>query len=97
MAWIFCDENMYSLNDGFLQMGLNSLDYPDVPAAYHGGANCFSFADGHAEAHLWEWKGTYYAGLMNCPYQYGVRGTHWQSSGSDVDFSWLKARTSSPQ
>ena len=47
---------MYSLNDGYLQMGLNSFDYPDVPAAYHGGINCFTFADGHVEAHKWRWK-----------------------------------------
>jgi hypothetical protein len=95
MAWIFCDENIYSLNDGYLQMGLNSIDYPEVPAAYHGGANCFNFADGHAEAHLWEWKGTFFSGLMNCPYVYGVSGTHWPSGGTDKDWLWLKARTSS--
>jgi prepilin-type N-terminal cleavage/methylation domain-containing protein len=98
LAWIFCDENMYSLNDGFLQMGLNSMDYPDVPAAYHGGnGNCFTFADAHAEAHKWEWAGTYFAGIKSCPYANGVRGAHWESSGQDVDWVWLRARTSAPQ
>src|SRR5262249_34122958 len=33
-AWVFCDESMYSLNDGFLQCSLDKPDYPDVPAAY---------------------------------------------------------------
>jgi type II secretory pathway pseudopilin PulG len=96
MAWIFCDENMYSLNDGYLQMGLNSLDYPDVPASYHGGnGNCFTFADGHAESHKWTWNGTGFAGLKSCPYAYDVRGTHWESSaGLDVDWYWLRDRTS---
>jgi prepilin-type N-terminal cleavage/methylation domain-containing protein len=94
MGWVFCDESMYSLNDGFLQMGLNSFDYPDVPAAYHGGANCFSFVDGHAEAHKWIWGGTYFAGLRNCPYAKNVTGYHRPSSGVDVDFMWLGARTS---
>jgi hypothetical protein len=51
MAWIFCDESMHNLNDGFLQINLNSFDYPHVPAAYHGGnGNCFTFGDGHVEA-----------------------------------------------
>ncbi len=96
MAWIFCDENMYSLNDGFLQMGLNSFDYPDVPAAYHGGnGNCFTFADGHAEAHKWTWTGTPFSGLKSCPYAKDVKGTHWQSSGLDADWYWLRDRTSS--
>ena len=75
-------------------MGLNSSDYPDVPAAYHGGINCFTFADGHVEARRWQWTGTSFAGLMNCPYTKGVTGTHWASSGADVDYLWLKARTS---
>jgi len=97
MAWIFCDESMYTLNDGFLQMGLNSLDYPDVPAAYHGGnGNSFTFADGHAELHKWLWVGTYFAGLKTCPYAYNVHSSsHWQSSALDMDWKWLKDRTSS--
>jgi type II secretory pathway pseudopilin PulG len=98
MAWVFGDENMYSLNDGFLQPGLNSPDYPDVPAAYHNGnANCFTFADAHAEAHKWRWLGSFSAGLLNCPYSKDVKGTHWASSGQDVDWLWLRARTSVPQ
>ena len=96
MAWIFCDESMYTLNDGFMQMGLNSVDYPSVPAAYHDGANCFSFADGHAEAHRWEYKGSAGVGLMNGPYVKNVSGGHWGSSALDMDWQWLKARSSSP-
>jgi hypothetical protein len=95
MAWIFCDENMYTLNDGYLQMGLNSFAYPDVPASYHSGnGNCFTFADGHAESHKWQWPGSYFAGLKSCPYAKDARGTYWQSSGGDVDYFWLKERTS---
>jgi prepilin-type N-terminal cleavage/methylation domain-containing protein len=98
MAWIFCDENMYSINDGFLQMNLNSPDYPDVPAAYHSGnGNCFTFADGHAEVHKWLWAGTAGAGLKNCPYAKGVSGGHWGSSGLDMDWQWLRVRSACPQ
>jgi prepilin-type N-terminal cleavage/methylation domain-containing protein len=97
MAWIFCDESMWSLNDGFLQTNLNGPDYPDAPAAYHGGINCFTFGDGHVEPHQWHWQGSSSAGLLNCPYGRDVKGSHWGSSGSDVDYLWLKARTSAPQ
>jgi prepilin-type N-terminal cleavage/methylation domain-containing protein len=97
MAWIFCDENMYTLNDGFLQMNLNSPDYPDIPAAYHGGnGNCFTFADGHAEVHKWLWAGPAGSGIKNCPYAKNVTGTHWGSSGLDVDWLWLRQRSASP-
>ena len=93
MAWIFADETMYSLNDGYLQMSLNQPLYPDVPAAYHGGANCFTFADGHGEAHKWRWAGPAGGGLMNCPYQKGVTGSNWGSSAQDVDWLWLQLHT----
>jgi prepilin-type N-terminal cleavage/methylation domain-containing protein len=97
MAWIFADENMYTLNDGYMQLSLNSVDYPDVPAAYHGGINCLSFADGHGEPHKWRWLGTASAGLMNCPYAKDLHGSHWPSSGQDVDWLWLQVRSSARQ
>jgi prepilin-type N-terminal cleavage/methylation domain-containing protein/prepilin-type processing-associated H-X9-DG protein len=44
-AFVFCEENMYSINDGGT--------FPDVPAAYHNNGCDFSFADGHVETHQW--------------------------------------------
>lgn len=97
LTWIFCDENMYSLNDGFLQMSLATPDYPDVPANYHDGVgNCFTFADGHGEPKKWMWSSRV-GGLRGCPYAKNVTGSHWQSSGLDVDWFWLRDRTSAPQ
>ncbi len=97
-AWVFTDESMYSLNDGYLQMNLNAPDYPDVPAAYHGGnGNCLSFADGHAEARKWLWLGTATSGLRNCPYAKNTTGTHWASSGVDVDWLWLRDHSAARQ
>ncbi len=92
-AWIFCDESMYSLNDGFLQMNLNQPDYPDVPASYHGNINCFTFADGHGEKHKWKGKLPAGAGIVNCPYQYKVTGGHWPTAGTDPDWLWLREHT----
>ena len=54
-AFIWCEENMCSMNDGYLQIHANPTSpiYPDVPSSYHDKVCGFSFADGHAEAHKW--------------------------------------------
>jgi hypothetical protein len=95
-AWIFSDESMTSLNDGYLQMGLNTPIFPDIPANYHGGSDCFSFADGHSETH--KWKG----GLIPIPYAYGVTEQTLGHTGGivpplgaqDPDWQWLVAHSS---
>ncbi len=57
-GFVFCEENPDSINDGFLQIGSEpggqNFGFPDVPAAYLGGACAFSFADGHVEVHKWQ-------------------------------------------
>ena len=73
--WVFCDESMYSLNDGYLQCDLVTPGYPDVPAKYHDGGNCFSFADGHTEYKKWRYRTSDpTAGLLNAPYAKNVVG-----------------------
>jgi prepilin-type N-terminal cleavage/methylation domain-containing protein len=60
---IFLEENMYSMNDGWLQVD-NAFTatpgtygaqgtFPDVPGSYHRWSCGMSFADGHAEIHKW--------------------------------------------
>jgi prepilin-type N-terminal cleavage/methylation domain-containing protein len=94
-AWMFCNETMYSLNDGYLQMDLNAPDYPDCPAAYDDNGDVFSFVDGHVEYHKWKYNAAG-VGLMNVPYQYNVvnGGAHYASSVQDVDYIWLRLHTS---
>jgi prepilin-type N-terminal cleavage/methylation domain-containing protein len=99
-GWIFADEAMYTLQDGFLQMDLNAPDYPDCPGSYHGSSNGFSFADGHSEIH--KWKG----GLVNVPYVKYIGYNNWTPaslypnpwppipSANDPDWLWLKAHSS---
>jgi len=95
-TWVFCDESMFTLNDGYLQVALSLPGYPDVPAAYDVGGNCFSFADAHVEYREWVWPGTTSAGLRNCPYRYGVTtsSSSWGSSGADTDWVWLRQHSS---
>jgi prepilin-type N-terminal cleavage/methylation domain-containing protein len=96
-TWVFCDESMHSLNDGYMQMSLIQPDYPDIPAKYDCGGNCFSFADGHAEYKKWKFSTSNpLSGLLNCPYVYPQTGGHWGSSGLDPDWLWLRDHTSSP-
>jgi prepilin-type N-terminal cleavage/methylation domain-containing protein/prepilin-type processing-associated H-X9-DG protein len=53
-AFVFCEENMCSLNDGYLQLNSSEPTYEDVPSSYHRNICGFSFADGHVEAHKWQ-------------------------------------------
>jgi prepilin-type N-terminal cleavage/methylation domain-containing protein len=60
---IFLEENMCSLNDGYLQVDNDygatagtysgSASFPDVPGSYHKWSCGISFADGHSEMHKW--------------------------------------------
>jgi prepilin-type N-terminal cleavage/methylation domain-containing protein/prepilin-type processing-associated H-X9-DG protein len=89
-AWIFCDESMASMNDGYLQMGLNQPIFPDIPANYHGKVNCFSFADGHVETHKW------LGALINVPYMKNFTENNLAppKGAQDPDWLWLKEHTS---
>ncbi|MEI9961828.1 MAG: hypothetical protein WDM76_12060 [Limisphaerales bacterium] len=72
-------------------MAFNSANFLDVPANYHGGINCFSFGDGHVEAH--KWKGY----LASIPYAKGVKAGGAilapPLGAKDPDWLWLKNHT----
>jgi prepilin-type N-terminal cleavage/methylation domain-containing protein len=90
-AFIFADETMYTMDDGFMQMGSpNSPGFPNAPAHYHCGSGSFSFADGHAEAHAW--KGPV---VGNLPYVFDVTSGEANNSttATDPDWQWLNPRT----
>jgi prepilin-type N-terminal cleavage/methylation domain-containing protein len=90
MAFIFADETMYTLDDGFMQMaGPTAPGFPNAPAHYHCGSGSFSFADGHAESH--KWLGPI---VKNMPYSYPVTagGSDNNTTLSDPDFQWLLPR-----
>ncbi len=85
-AWVLCDETMFTLNDGYLQIDNNQPDFPDCPAAYLKGINEFSFADGHSEAHKW-----LTSALTSVPYKFGVTetGSAYPSAGNKGNVDWV--------
>lgn len=52
-AFVFCDESLYTINDGFLEVDSHGASFPDVPGSYHNNGLGVSFADGHAQVHKW--------------------------------------------
>jgi prepilin-type N-terminal cleavage/methylation domain-containing protein/prepilin-type processing-associated H-X9-DG protein len=58
-AFVFLDEHPDSINFGDLAVAMNdgaprgSIEIVDWPASSHNGAGGISFADGHAEIHMW--------------------------------------------
>jgi prepilin-type N-terminal cleavage/methylation domain-containing protein/prepilin-type processing-associated H-X9-DG protein len=79
-AFVFCEENRYSINDGYLEIDSHDGNFPDVPAAYHNNALGISFADGHAQIHKWQTST-----LKN------AKGHNPQVAGgkSNVDWIWF--------
>ena len=74
---VFLEENMCSLNDGYLQVNnafgatagtySGQATFPDVPGSYHKWNCGMSFADGHSEIH--KWMGS----IIKIPVVYGYR------------------------
>ena len=94
-AIVFSDENMSTLQDGFLQVDLeNDQGWPDVPGSYHDFKGCMGFADAHAEIRKW------LTPALKIPVRYGYgygQGTSYPSfSGghNNVDLVWWKAHCS---
>jgi prepilin-type N-terminal cleavage/methylation domain-containing protein len=96
--WVFCDETMYTLNDGYMQPDLDGATFPDCPAYYDCGGNCFSFFDGHGEYHKWVTTGGSYFDPRGAPYAKDVTskttGATISSGIGDSDFQWWRDHSS---
>jgi len=95
-TFVFIDEHPDSINDPVLEASMPAVSlwpaaaaWTDVPASYHVGAGCLSFADGHVEAHRWVDANTRAPVLKtSSPPTIGTT--------SPNDSAWLVARTSAP-
>jgi prepilin-type processing-associated H-X9-DG protein len=88
-SWVFADEHPDSIDDGVFYVDPAYSDGTGViiefPANYLGGGCGISFADGHAEVHIW--KGS----MANRPVTYTV--LYKINVGNDPDLAWLAQRT----
>jgi prepilin-type N-terminal cleavage/methylation domain-containing protein len=87
-AIVFLEENMCSMNDGYLQVKNGSPSWPDVPGSYHRWGCGMSFADGHAEVHKWMTT------VLQIPVSKGYRQNSVGTGVNNVDYKWWDAHTS---
>src|ERR1043166_4178737 len=86
--WVLIDEWQRSINDGYFAVDLShQYNILDIPADYHNGASVLSFADGHAESHLWL-EATTRPGFAR-PFP----GAPMFTSANDRDMAWLSEHT----
>jgi len=86
-AFIFCEENICSLNDGYLQVNNNQAIFPDVPGSYHVWNCGFSFADGHSELHKWQTP------VLKIAVRFGYTTDNVSTIANNADWQWFSQRT----
>jgi prepilin-type N-terminal cleavage/methylation domain-containing protein/prepilin-type processing-associated H-X9-DG protein len=88
--FVFLDEHPDSISDGYF---VNRSYYPEwirLPASWHNRGAAFSFADGHAETHLWKCASTMPAPAPD------AAGLPIDVSDDPRDFNWIIAHMSVP-
>jgi prepilin-type N-terminal cleavage/methylation domain-containing protein len=94
----FTDENPMSINDGYLELNSSpNGGWPDVPAAYDGKADGFSFADGHVEMHQWLTTAlTSTIGPNNAAWDPPSRITQHYAVGGAANVDWYQQHATCP-
>jgi prepilin-type processing-associated H-X9-DG protein len=95
---VFLDEREDSINDGMFVIAMegaatvpNTAPTPsaygivDYPAAYHGGAGGFSFADGHSQLKKWQDPRTQPPVLKG-----QIRDFNFKVSPNNPDVAWMQ-------
>ncbi len=97
-TWVLLDEREDSINDSVFIVGMSGIANPDYtsftivdyPAAYHGNAGGFSFADGHSEIKKWNDSRTAPQLKKGEFLDFNV------ASPNNPDVKWMRERTSEP-
>jgi prepilin-type N-terminal cleavage/methylation domain-containing protein/prepilin-type processing-associated H-X9-DG protein len=91
LSWVFINEHPDSIDDGILYIDpghgnqSGTGQFTEVPASYLANGCGISFADGHAEIHIWR------GSVANRPVQYtSLRNV---SVSNDPDLAWLAQHT----
>jgi prepilin-type processing-associated H-X9-DG protein len=85
--FVFLDEHPDSITDGYFVNRGRDPEWIRLPASWHNGAATFSFADGHAETHLWQCASTLLPPVPDTFVPFGV-------SDDPRDFNWIIAHMS---
>ncbi len=88
-AFVFCEENMCSMNDGYLQISHATPGFPDVPGSYHRWNCGFSFADGHTEMRKWV------STVLKVPVAKGFRKASIGTGITNPDWKWFTTHAAS--
>ena len=87
-AIVFLEENMCSMNDGYLQVKNGSPVWPDVPGSYHIWNCGMSYADGHCELHKW------LTSVLRIPVSVGYTASSIGTGVNNKDYLWWNEHTS---
>ena len=91
-SFIFCEENMCSMNDGYLQVNSGPIGiFPDIPGSYHVWNCGFSFADGHAQLKKWE------TSALKIPISAGFRKNTILAGPKNADWQWFAQHAACPK
>ena len=87
-AIVFSEENMCSMNDGYLQVKNGSPLWPDVPGSYHVWNCGMSYADGHAALRKW------ITSVLKIPVSFGYTKDSITTGVNNQDYLWWNQHTS---
>jgi prepilin-type N-terminal cleavage/methylation domain-containing protein len=87
-TFVFCEESMLSMNDGYLQIDSSGGKFPDVPGAYHKWSCGISFVDGHAELRRWETP------ILKKAVVSGQTGANLIAGPFNADWKWVTQHAS---
>jgi prepilin-type N-terminal cleavage/methylation domain-containing protein/prepilin-type processing-associated H-X9-DG protein len=96
--FVFLDEHPDSIDDGYFLNKAETREWHDLPASWHDGGACFSFADGHSEMHKWRSPTTKpppVPGAAHLPIR--VPSTPQAASQELEDYYWVVSRMSQEQ
>ena len=98
-SFVTLDEHPDSINDGYFDDNSDPnpavfTKWADLPASYHAGAGGFSFADGHAEVHMWKSKVCTIRPVMYSPGVYQNQPFSMDPANAYKDSAWFAAHAS---
>jgi len=93
-ALVFIDERDDSIDDGYFAIDMVVSQIVNFPAGYHRGAGAVTFADGHAEIHLWRSPEVL---VRQQSGKESVKHEFLSVSPDNKDLVWLRARATCPE